>query len=328
MKYLKWIIGTVVVVIACIGGYFYWHHSQIYPSTDDAYVQAAVVSIAPQVSGRVSAVRVHDHQHVTQGQLLVEIDPEPFRLAVKTAQAKLAQAQQEAQAAEAGVSAAQAALTARASELHKAVTDARRLIKLYKQHMVSKAAMDQAIAARDGARAAVAQAKADIEKAEQEQGAAGKQAMLQVAQAALQEAQLELSYTRITAPADGDLGEVEVRVGEVVQPGQALFPLVKDHSYWVNANFKETDLHRIRRGQPAKISVDMLPHVTLQGTVQSISPASGAAFSLLPPENATGNWVKVSQRFPVKITLQESPQRPLRIGASAEVTVNTSGLED
>jgi membrane fusion protein (multidrug efflux system) len=328
MKYLKWIIGTVVVVIVCIGGYFYWHHSQIYPSTDDAYVQAAVITIAPQVSGRVSMVRVYDHQHVTQGQLLVEIDPEPFRIAVETARAKLAQAQQQAQAAGAGVNAAQAALKASESEYHKALTDARRLIKLYKQRTVSKAAVDQAVAARDGARAAVAQAQANLEKAKQEQGAAGSQASLQVAQAALQQAQLELSYTRITAPADGELGEVDLRAGEVVQPGQSLFPLVKDHSYWVNANFKETDLHRIRRGQPAKISVDMLPHVTLQGTVQSISPASGAAFSLLPPENATGNWVKVSQRFPVKIALKENPQRPLRIGASAEVTVNTSGLKD
>lgn len=148
-----------------------------------------------------------------------------------------------------------------------------------------------------------------------------------MAQAALEQAQLELSYARITAPADGELGEVDVQRGEVVQPGQALFPLVKAGSFSVGASFKEGDLVRIRPGEPATVTVDMLPDVRLKGVVQSISPASGTAFSLLPPEHAAGNWVKVSQRFPVKITLKENPQRPLRIGASAEVTVDTNGLE-
>jgi len=326
MKYVKWIIGIVVVVIAGVGGYFYWHHSQIYPSTNDAYVQAEVITISPQISGRVSTVPVHDHQHVNQGQLLVQIDPEPFRIAVQAAEAKLALAGKQAGAAGSDVTAARAAVEQRQATLTQAAANARRMRKLYEQHTIPKASLDDAVAALESARAALAQAQADVKKARQEQAAAGHQASLEVAQVALEQARLQLSYTRITAPASGELGRVDVQPGDMVQLGQSLFPLVEDGSFWVAANFKETDLPRIRAGQPAKVTVDMLPGVALKAYVQSVAPASGTAFSLLPPENATGNWVKVTQRIPVKIALKEIPQRPLRIGASAEVTVNTSGL--
>lgn len=326
MKYVRWIIGSAVVVAAGIGGYFYWRHSQIYPSTDDAYVQADVVTVSPQLSARVTEVAVHDHQHVTQGQLLVHLDPASFRLAVESARARLALARQQAGAAGSGVRAARAVVEQRQAALNQADANASRMRTLYRQHTLSKATLDDALAALKSAHAALAQARANLKQAQQEQGGAGDRAALQVAQAALDQARLELSYTRIVAPADGELGEVDVQRGEVVQPGQALFPLVKDGSFWVAANFKEGDLPRIRPGEPATVTVDMLPDVSLKAVVQSISPASGTAFSLLPPENATGNWVKVSQRFPVRIALRQRPQRPLRIGASAGVTVDTSRL--
>ena len=327
MKYKKWIIAAVIFVGGVIGGYIYWRHSAMYPSTADAYVHASVVTIAPQISGRISVLPVKDHQHVEKGELLVQIDPESYRIALDSAEANLEMARQQSQAAGAAVAAAHAAVTERQAELKDAADNARRSLALYRKHTVPKAGVDDAVARRDSARAALIQSKADLQKAIQQQVAAGAKASIQVAQAALEQARLDLSYTQITAPASGVLGAINVRVGDVVDQAQALFPLVEDKSFWVDANFKETDLVRIRPGQPATVTVDMVPGKTFHGTVDSVSPASGTAFSLLPPENATGNWVKVQQRFAVKIPFTEQdPEPPLRIGASAEVTVDTTGL--
>lgn len=328
MKYIKWTVGAVIVIAGGVGGYFYWRHTIEYPSTSDAYLHANVVRIAPQVSGRIKDLPVDDHQHVKQGQLLLIIDPEPFRIALARARARLQLARQQSQAAAAAVAAARAVVAQRKAELKDAEDNARRLLRLFHRHTVSRSTVDDAVAGRDAARAAVTQAEADLRKAVQEQAAAGSKASVKVAEAALKQARLNLSYTRITAPASGVLGTVNVQEGDVVDQDRALFPLVEDNSFWVDANFKETDLKRIRTGQPAVIKLDMYPDLTLHGEVDSIAPASGAAFSLLPPENATGNWVKVTQRFPVKVTItDQDPARPLRIGASAEVTVNTIRAE-
>jgi len=327
MKHKKWMVAVVIIVGGVIGGYFYWRHTTLYPSTSDAYVHAATVTIAPQISGRINMLPVKDHQHVEKGQLLIQIDPAPFRIAFDRAKANLEMAQQQSRAAVAGVASAHAAVAERLANLKDAADNAKRMLALYRKHAVSRAEVDDAVARRDSARAALIQSKADLQKAIQQQAAAGAKASVQVAQAALEQARLDLSYTRIAAPVSGVLGTINVRVGDVVNQAQALFPLVEDNSFWVDANFKETDLVRIRPGQRATITVDMVPGKTFHGTVDSVSPASGTAFSLLPPENATGNWVKVQQRFAVKIPFTEQdPEPPLRIGASAEVTVDTTGL--
>ena len=327
MKHKQWLIAVVILVGVVIGGYFYERHTTMYPSTSDAYVHASVVTIAPQISGRISLLPVKDHRHVEKGQLLIQIDPAPFRIALDRAEANLEMAQQQSRAAEAAVAAAHAAVAERRANLKDAADNAKRMLALYRKHTISRAEVDDAVARRDSARAALIQSKADLQKAIQQQAAAGAMASVKVAQAALEQARLDLSYTRIVAPASGVLGTINVRVGDVVNQAQALFPLVEDKSFWVEANFKETDLVRIRPGQLATIRVDMAPGNTFHGTVDSVSPASGTAFSLLPPENATGNWVKVRQRFAVKISFAgQDPDSPLRIGASAEVTVDTTGL--
>lgn len=326
VKQLKWIIAAVVLVILAVGGYFYWRHTIEYPSTSDAYVQGNVVRIAPRVAGQISQLPVHDHQHVTKGQLLVQLDPAPFRVALDNALANLELARQQLHAAAAAVDAAKAVVAQRRAQWKDAEDNARRMQRLYRQHTVSRSALDDAVTARDSARAALSQARADLKKAVQEQAAAGSKASVRVARTTVERARLDLSYTRITAPVSGVLGEIDVRPADVVNDGQDLFPLVEDNSFWVSANFKETALDRIRPGQPASVSLDMYPGVTYRGTVNSVSPASGVAFSLLPPENATGNWVKITQRFPVKITLSGAvPGHPLRIGATATVTVDTTG---
>ena len=226
---------------------------------------------------------------------------------------------------QAAVDAARADVKNRQAEHDDAKANMRRVAELMAKHSIAKAKADDARYRLDEARAALGAARADLQHALQERGAPGEQnAQLRLAEAEVAQARLDLSYTRITAVVSGILGAITVRPGTMVQAGQMLFPLLDDKSFWVDANYKETDLHRIHTGQSATIAIDIYPDKTFKGVVESISPASGVAFSLLPPENATGNWVKVTQRFPVRVRITDaSPRYPLRIGASSHVTVDT-----
>lgn len=323
MSRSRWTLLLIALVLAGGGGYAYWRYQRAYPDTSDAYISAHVVRVVPQVGGRVVKLAVRDHQAVKQGQLLMAIDERPYRIAVEEAQAQLALARQQKLAADAAVSAAHANVGQREAQLDDARRAYQRDSRLLPKHAVSQAQTDSD---RDRMRAAEAQlsaVQADYQQSLRKQGET--RAQVGVAQAALDRANLNLSYTRISAPAAGTLGHIEIRPGDVVEAGQQLFPLVEDQSFWVNANYKETDLERIRPGQPATISVDMYPGRTFRGIVESLSPASGVAFSLLPPENATGNWVKVTQRFPVRIRIRGgNDDPPLRIGTSCSVTINTT----
>lgn len=275
-------ITVLIVLIALILIIFYGYtkYTDIFPSTDNAYVQANTVNIAPQVTGPVKNITVHDHQFVHSGQLLFVVDPKPFEIAVKKAQAAQAQA---------------------LAELITQQKNTARITSLVKQGQASKSDGDDAQGKLEELTAAYNLAKSTL---------AG--------------AQLDLEHTQITASANGNLTNFVLRVGQVVQAGVYLFALVENHQYWVDANFKETDLKRIKPGQPAKITIDMYPGVTFKGIVEGISAGSGAVFSVLPPENATGNWVKVTQRFPVRIDITSpDPTYPLRAGASCEVVVDT-----
>jgi membrane fusion protein (multidrug efflux system) len=287
------------------------------------------VRIAPRIAGRALAVPVVHFQHVRRGDLLVQIDPEPFQVALDQAQAQLANVSTQVNALESAVTAAEAAVVQARAQLRNAETNAQRARALVKTGDAPRARLDDAMAALRTNRGALAAAQARVAQAQNELGQAGADnAQVKSALARVEMARLNLSYTRIVAPADGVLGDVQVRPGAMVAVGEALFPLVEDGSFWIAANFKETDLRHIRSGQPAKIEIDISDH-TYHGVVGSISPASGVAFSLLPPENATGNWVKVTQRFPVKIVPTDAdrvavPWSPWRVGASTSVTVDTT----
>lgn len=325
----KWIAGGAALAVVVVAGYWYWHYSSLRPSTDDAYIQADVVRIAPRIAGRVLEVPVVHYQHVKRGSLLVLIDPEPFQVALDRAQAQLANVSTQVNALESAVIAAEATVIQARAQLRNAETNARRAQALVKTGDAPRARLDDAMAALRTNRGALAAAQARVAQAQHELGQAGKDnAQVKSALAQVEMARLDLSYTRIVAPADGVLGDVRVRPGAMVAVGEALFPLVEDGSFWIAANFKETDLRHIRAGQPATIDIDISDH-TYHGVVASISPASGVAFSLLPPENATGNWVKVTQRFPVKIVPTDAdrvamPWSPWRVGASTSVTVDTT----
>ncbi|HAS61706.1 MAG TPA: HlyD family secretion protein, partial [Vibrio sp.] len=203
----------------------------------------------------------------------------------------------------------------------------RRVSNLVKKQLLPTQQLDDAKAKLSSAEENVIAARAQMSQLIKAQGAQGVAApQVKKAAAALSQASLSLSYTNIFAPKSGHLGKLSAHAGSIVSAGQALLPLIEDNSYWVQANFKETQLERITTGMPATIELDLYPDAQYHGTVKAISPASGSSFSLLPPENATGNWVKIPQRFPILIQLtseSEHPDFPLRVGASATVTVDT-----
>lgn len=268
---------------------------------------------------------VRDHDHVEKAQLLLVIDPRSYEIAVKRAEANLTLEKLQRAAAEADVSAARAQVTEREARYDDAKRNDARIQELLKLKSASQAQADTVRYKLREATAALDAARSKLQQVVREQDEAG--ARIRVAEAALAQVRLDYSHTRIRAPASGTLGKLEVRPGDVVEKGQQLFPLVEDTAIWVDANYKETDLLRIKAGQPATVVVDMYPDRKFHGVVESISPASGVAFSLLPPENASGNWVKVTQRFPVRVRITDpDPVTPLRVGASSSVTIDTSDV--
>ena len=324
MKLRHVLIGIPVIAVAAAGGWWYYTYSSAHPSTSDAYLGRHVVHIASQVSGPIQSVQVDNNQAVKSGDLLLTIDPAPFELAVDRAQAQLQRAREDLAAADARVNAAQAQVASAQANAAEAERHANRIKALVAEGSASKDMGDSAQQDRLDAQAALNSAEADLAAASAARGILGDEnAAIKAATAALSQAQLDLEHTRIIAPADGIVGNFDLRPGSYLTAGSPLFALVESADPWIDANFEETDLPRIRPGQPASISVDLLPGREFKGRVEGVSPASGTAFSLLPPENATGNWVKVTQRFEVRIRVLD-PLPELRVGASAEVRVDTT----
>jgi len=303
-------IAALVVLIAVI--IYYLIFIAPYESTDDAFIDGYATLVSSRVPGQVAQLMVTDNQEGKAGDVLVEIDPRDYAASLALAQADLAAARSQSDQARAQISVseakvvqAQAAVTAAEAEYQRASDDLKRY-QAVESKAVSQSAIDQARAeARTAAAnldAAVSQTKAagaDVTLSDAVAEAAA--AAVQQAQAKLQQAELNVSYTKIVASRDGRITARTVELGDYVQPGQALFTLVP-RDVWVVANFKETQLTYMRPGQPVQLRVDAYPNRTFKGKVDSLQAGTGARFSLLPPENAVGNYVKVVQRVPVKIT--------------------------
>ena len=324
-RIVMWGIVVIAALAVAIGGYWYSQHSLQYPSTNDAYIKASVVKITPQVGGRVASVPLSDQDKVHQGELLFQIDRTPYEDRVRAAEAGLALARQQVRAEDAAVSAAKASVADRKARLKNARTQYKRAKTLAVRHAGSQAKLDNAQAQLQSAQAAVHLAEAKLHQAQVKRGKPGEEnEQVRQAQAKLDQAKLDLQHTTVEAPCTGQVSGVGLNAGDVVGSGQPQFALVCTDRYWVYANYKETDITRIRPGQTASIDVDMYPGRTFHGIVENVNPASGTAFSLLPPENATGNWVKVPQRVPVRILVVDGdPDYPLRVQTSTEVTVDT-----
>lgn len=313
------LLGSAAIIIA------FWIYNQFHISTDDAYVNANIVQISPQVTGRVVQLYVENNQHVKKGQPLFDIDPAPYQIAVDRAKAQLGLTLQAVDEKSAAVTAAQALVAVRQAEWQVAESTSERTMKLVKRKVLSQQTGDDTTATYQSAAAALDAAKANLSQARINLGKPGDEnEQVRLAKANLRDAELNLSYTHVVAPSDGIIANLSLRVGTATETNQPVFALINNTNYWVDTNLKETDLKSIKAGQKAEIHVDMYPGHVFKGEVESISGGSGTAFSLLPAQNATGNWVKITQRVPVRVKIVETDERyPLRIGTSATVKIHT-----
>lgn len=310
------------------GGYHWWQHSQAWVETDNAYVSADIHEVSPRIAGTISEVLVEDNQTVAAGTVLARLDSRDQDVRRQQAEAQVAQAEAQIQQAAAQVVQAKAQVTKEEAQLNRARLDLQR-VKTVRKNLagaISDQDLDNAQAVFDAAAASLAAVKSTVSAAEAQASAV--QAMQQVAQASLADAKLQLSYTEIKAPTAGRVGRKSVESGNHVQPGQALLALVEPE-VWVTANFKETQLTHVQDGQEVELSIDTFPGKVFTGRVQSLAPASGAQFALLPPDNATGNFTKIVQRVPVKVVLNRESlgQYAGRIvpGMSARVDIHVRG---
>jgi membrane fusion protein (multidrug efflux system) len=335
----KLLIGASLLLLAGAGwlGWDYWSVGRFEVSTDDAYVQADNTTVAPKVSGYLDAVAVEDNQQVKAGQILAHIDDRDFKAALDQARANVAASQASVDRQKAAletqqsiIDAARAAVAVDLANQTFAHQDDKRYAALASvgygseqnaQQASSRVAALKASIARDNASLATAIKQVDQIKAELAQA----EAALARDQANLRQAELNLSYTTIVAAVDGVVGNRTLRIGQYVQAGTQLMSVVPLQAAYLVANFKETQLTHVRAGQSVEIEVDMFPGVKAHGHVDSLAPASGQEFALLPPDNATGNFTKIVQRIPVKIVLDpDSPLRgELRPGMSVDPTIMT-----
>ncbi|HKV08701.1 MAG TPA: HlyD family secretion protein [Thermoanaerobaculia bacterium] len=327
---------ALLLIAAAIAGArtvsFYEHHE----TTDDAQIDGHIDPVLPRVSGFVAEVLVKQNQPVRAGDVLVRIDPRDLQTKVDQELASLVNAQAAVSVAEAAVASNRARVAASQADIAAARTreqqtgaDVARYKALWDKEEISQQQYEAARATADAARAAVEAARATSQSAASQVQAAEQQvaaARAQVAQhqAALEAAKLQTSYAVITAPVSGVVSKKSVEIGQFVQAGQPLMAIVQGHDVWVTANFKETQLAKMSPGQTVDVEVDAYPGTVFHGRVESLAAATGAKFSLLPPDNATGNFTKVVQRIPVKIvfTGPPDPKRPLRVGMNVNVVVN------
>ncbi|WP_298354496.1 HlyD family secretion protein [Rhodoblastus sp.] len=334
-------VGGLLLVAMALGGFYYWFANRNIEDTDDAFIDGRSVIISPRVAGNVVALDVTDNQFVHAGQILLRIDPRQYQYerdladgALATAKAQLAAQQYGFQVAQKNFPAllaeAQAQLASAKAGLDKAQADYDRQRSLSKI-ATSAQDVDAAKAALETAKAQVALAEARVLQASpvpQRIGEIAKQVgqlegQVEQARARLDQAALNLSWTEVKAPQDGWITKRNVEMGDYVAPGQQLFAIVASER-WVTANFKETQLRRMRPGQKVSIEVDAHPDLKLQGHVDSIQQGTGAKFTAFPPENATGNFVKIVQRVPVKIAIDSglNKDEPLPLGLSVVPTVS------
>jgi membrane fusion protein (multidrug efflux system) len=336
----KPVILAVLVAALAFGGYegfHWWTDGRFMVSTDDAYVQADITILSAKVSGYVSSVAITNNQSVKARDLIAKIDDGDYRLALQSAKDKLATQQsaitrigRQIEAGRASAAQAEAQVVSAQAEAERAESDYARQQQLARSDYTSRAALENAKAARDRANAevksaqaalAAAQANVQVLAAQQTEG----ERLAAEYRTSVEKAERDLSFTEIRAPVDGVIGNKAMEVGTYVQPGARLAALVPLTSVHVDANFKETQLVSLKPGQKVHVKVDAFPDSDIVGTVESVSPASGAVFSLLPPENATGNFTKIVQRVPVRVTVspEVAQQGLLRPGLSVVVDVDT-----
>jgi membrane fusion protein (multidrug efflux system) len=319
---------AVPLILVIGGGYFYLNGGR-YEDTDNANVQQPIVSVSPDISGRITEIDVKENQYVKAGDTLFKMDPAPFRIALDQANAALASARLNVEQLRVNYATSQTKL---GTDQQTVVIQQRaqdRNNDLATKGVTTAATVDQGLLALQQAQQSVALDQQAVQGALAALDAnvnlkTDDHPAVKMALAAVESAQRNLTKTTVTAPGPGVISQIPIfNVGQYVAAGTTIVSLVETDSSWVEANFKETQIETIKTGQPVTVVLDSYPGTKLHGTVQSLGAATGAEFSLIPPQNATGNWVKVVQRVPVRIDFSGNPDQPLRSGMSAEVTVDT-----
>jgi membrane fusion protein (multidrug efflux system) len=318
-----------VPLLLAAGGAYFWLTGGRYIETDNAYVKQTMAAISSDVAGKIIEVDVRENQKVKAGDVLFKIDPEPFRIAVDQADAALAKARLDVKQLKAAYETAEAKLKADQATAEIRHRELTRSSELAGKGFAAASALDES-------RLAAQQADAQVELSQKAVDAAAaaldgnpnapidSHPTVQAALAAKEQASLDLARTTVRAPKDGIVSQVDkLNVGQYVSEGTQMLSLVETSDTWIEANFKETQLTDVRPGQKAVVTVDTYPGLELEGKVASIGAATGSEFSLLPAQNATGNWVKVVQRIPVRIRVDEKGADILRAGMSSDVTVDT-----
>ena len=323
-----WASLAVILALAAAGslwGFLRWRHGQVFVATDNAYVKGHVVTVASRIPGPLQGVAVQENQAVKAGQVLATVDPRDYDALVARAEASLGEARSALALNEAQIAQARAQLQAAESQHGLAGLEKARLVALHARQSIPTQKLDQALTTEAVAAAQVTAARKQVAAA---QGLLGvSRSKVDVAQAALDQARLQRSYCTVVAPVDGIVSRKLGEAGMVVAAGQpllAVVPLGAD-AIWIEANFKETQLRRVRPGQPVVLRADLDEGRVFRGQVDSLAAGTGTVFSLLPAENATGNWVKVVQRVPVRIRLDEGadPDHRLRLGLSVRAEIDT-----
>jgi membrane fusion protein, multidrug efflux system len=330
LRLLRLLLLVGVPLLVVVGGAFVWQRGGRWVSTENAYVKADIAQISPQVGGRVMEIGIRDHEQVKAGTVLFRIDPEPYQLALAKAEAALDMVRQQVDTARAvfretqselGEVQAQALYLAKQLQRQQslAATGAVSATTLEKAQNDASVANDRLLVVRRRLDRVLTALGGDPNVV------ADDLAMVRDKIADRDRAALDLTRTTLTAPLDGVLVNMKLQLGEEVKPATPLFVIVADHRPWVEVNMKETDLTHVHIGQQARVVLDTYPDEVWDGVVQSISPAAGSEFAILPPQNASGNWVKVVQRLPVKIRLlPHQGESVLRAGMTATVDVDTN----
>ena len=326
------LLGGLVVVVA-LSAFAYWYFvASNYVSTDNAYVDASTAQITPRIEGTLASVPAYDTQHVKRGDILAVVDPTDAKVALAQAQANFAQAQQHVAQYYANTDAAAAQVTARRGDLARAQMDYQRRASLASTGAVSG---DELTTARNDLQTAQSGLLQAINQLMSQHaliagGDAAHNPEVLAAKAALEKAQLDLDRTIIRAPIDGVVAQNTAQIGQHVAPGAPLMSVVPVAQAYVNANFKEVQLRHVRIGQPATLTSDLYGGgVKFHGHVVGLAGGTGSAFAVIPAQNATGNWIKVVQRVPVRIALdpKEMAARPLRVGLSMTATIDTRTVD-
>ena len=329
MRSLRPLLLVAVPALVLAGALMLWLKGGRYATTENAYVKADIAQVASEVPGRIVEVRVRDHAAVAAGDLLLRLDPEPYRLALAKADAELDAARAAVQELKASLRETRAEAKEAESRLAFLDTQAQRQRDLSGRGAAATMRVEQAESDALQARDRLAMLQQRIARVEASLGGnpdlpTDRYAAVREKQALRDRAALDLAHTEIKAARAGVVVNFRLQLGEQVKAQTPLFSLVVDRRPWVEANFKETDLTHVTVGQRATVTLDMHPDLTWEAEVESISPATGAEFAILPPQNASGNWVKVVQRLPVRLRLLERPGEPaLRAGMTAYVSIDT-----